>query len=134
MKVSIHLRYLHQDKGESLHELMKRYPQYSKTSIFRHSNLPITDIETDRRCLSKGRPKKISERDGRKIIRSLHKLREIYGNFSSTDIQRDCSFNEKDISNRTIRRFLKSKGYSYDQCRKKGQLSNEDLQKRLKFA
>lgn len=133
-KVSIHLRYLSQDKGLILPELVKRYPNYSRTSIYRHSRLPIEEDKVDSRHSNKGRPRKLSERDVRKLISSLHKLRKTYGNFASTDIQRDAGISQKDVSNRTIRQSLGKEGYAYSQCRRKGQLLKEDLKKRLSFA
>ena len=41
MDVSIHVRYLHQDKGEGLKDLILKYPENSKTSLHRHSKLTI---------------------------------------------------------------------------------------------
>ena len=38
------------------------------------------------------------------------------------------------VSNRTIRRSLRAKGFKFRQCGKKGQLSVEDLKKRFQFA
>ena len=42
--VSVHIRYLHQDLGLNLTELCQRYPQYPKTSIYRHSKLKIGEV------------------------------------------------------------------------------------------
>ena len=74
--VSMHLRYLHQDKGETLPQLMQRYPQYSRTTIYNHSRLPIGENIVDRRHSNKGRPAKLTPRDVRKLSSSLKKLRE----------------------------------------------------------
>ena len=41
MDVSIHVRYLHQDKGKGLKDLILKYPENSKTSLHRHSKLTI---------------------------------------------------------------------------------------------
>ena len=41
MDVSIYVRYLHQDKGEGLKDLILKYPENSKTSLHRHSKLTI---------------------------------------------------------------------------------------------
>ena len=35
-EISVHLRYLYQDKGLRGKELLKRYPQYSKATIYSH--------------------------------------------------------------------------------------------------
>ena len=39
--MSIHLRYLYQDKALKGKELLKRYPVYSKATIYRHASKPI---------------------------------------------------------------------------------------------
>ena len=134
LAVSLHLRYLHQDGGCKLPELLKRYPEYSRTTIYRHSRLPIQVLNEDKRHLNKGRPCKLTDRDNRKIVSTLLKLREDVGAFSSTDIQRVSGMKEKNVSNSTLRRSLRRHGYAYTQCRRKGILLKEDLKKRLKFA
>ena len=134
--VSIHLRYLHQDMGKRLPELCSMYKHYSKTSIFRHMKLPVEQVKEDGRIKNDkaGRKKKVSERDGRKVVASLKHLRETVGYFSSTDVQRESGVGIDVVSNRTLRRHVRSKGYRFSQCRRKGQLSVEDEKKRLKFA
>ena len=47
--------------------------------------------------------------------------------------KKNSDLKEIQVSNRTIRRSLRRRGYSYDQCRKIGQLAEDDL-KRLIFA
>ena len=71
MDVSIHLRYLHQDLGLKLEDLLRRYKGYSKTTIFRHAKKPISDTVLDKRKLNKGRPKKLSVRTQRSILRQI---------------------------------------------------------------
>lgn len=41
IEVWIHVRYLHQDKGEKIVDICKRYSHLPKTSIFRHCKLPL---------------------------------------------------------------------------------------------
>ena len=132
LEVSIHLRYLYQDMKLPLKELMKRYPNLSKTTIYTHCKKPIGTPAADRRHSNRGRPNKLSARDGRRLESSLLKLREEVGDLFSTDVQRDCPVVQ--ASNRTIRRSLSNMGYNFSQCRKKGQLSKEDCEKRLNFA
>ena len=133
LEVSIHLCYLHQDGGLSLKQLQQRYPQFSKTSVHTHSKLPVNKANKDGRHSNKGRPHKLSERDNRKLVSSLLKLRETIGDIHSTDIQKDSGIGSQ-VSNRTVRRVLKKHGYNFSQCRKKGLLLKEDLKKRLVFA
>ena len=79
MDVSIHVRYLHQDKGDDLKDLILRYQEYSKTSLHRHSKLPNGVYQKDGRHQSKGRKRLLSDRDNRKIIHCLHELRDTVG-------------------------------------------------------
>ena len=79
LDVSIHLRYLRQDLHMQLPELCDKYPQYPRTSIWRHSKMPIGEQKVDKRKESKGRPRKLTERDERKLTTSLSKLRESVG-------------------------------------------------------
>ena len=115
---------------------MSRYhPLYSKTSIFRHSKLALGEAKVDGRINNKsaGRKRKLKSRDHRAIVTSLLKLRTTEGNFHSTDVQKDAGL-EGEVSNRTVRRCLRTQGYRFTQCRKKGQLTTQDLKLRLAFA
>ena len=132
INISIHLRYLHQDQKVPLKDLQKRYPNIPKATIYRHCKKNIAEVTTDHRHQNKGRPRKMSARDVRHVESTLVKLREEVGDLYSTDVGRDAGVDH--VSNRTIRRCLREQGYKFSQCRKKGQLSKEDLKKRLRFA
>ena len=109
------------------------YPQYSRTSIFRHMKKQINDIAANpspRRY--NGRPRKVTDRDVRRIIAAIRTLREDNGNFNATDIRREAGV--KHLSKRTVCRVLNREGYRFRQCRHKGILVKEDLKKRYKFA
>ena len=135
LEVSLLLRYLHQELGETLNRLQELYPQYKRTTIYRHMKKPMAEVsERDRPGGSGGRPRKGSARDKRKLVNALMKLRETEGNFSATDIQREAGIPESQMSNRTVRRYLNKMGYRVSQCRRKGILLKEDLVKRLAFA
>ena len=134
--LSLVLRYLHQEKGESLRRLTELYPQYPRTSIYRHMKKPINEIEKPANDNVnkglRGRPRKYTDRDVRQITAALRTLYEREGNFSVTDIQKESGIYH--ISKRTIRRMLNNMGYRFKQCRKKGILVREDLDKRYQFA
>ena len=50
LDVSIHIRYLHQDMGVGGVDLCKRYPNFSKTSIYRHMTKKLgISVRTDAR-------------------------------------------------------------------------------------
>lgn len=136
LEVSLVLRYLHQVHKEPLKRLQEMYPQYTRTTLYRHCIKPISETEKVdlRRKTGKGKKRKLTPRDERKLVSALLKLRKTEGNFCSTDIQKEAGLSEKDICNRTVRRALNRMGYRYSQCRRKGQLIDSDLTRRLAFA
>ena len=81
-----------------------------------------------------GRPKKISLRQERRLVRGIKLLRTEEGTFSSKRLMQRCSLREGDVSNRTIRRYLNINGFKYLQARKKGLISDKDKRERFKFA
>ena len=107
---------------------------YSKATIYRHATKALgQSSREDKRKKNKGRPRKLSIRDERKIIRSIPALRKEEGSFSSKRIAGHAGLARENISNRTIRRCLNRHGYNYRQSRKKGLMSAQDRAKRVKF-
>jgi transposase len=132
--VSIHLRYLHQDLGVKGNELLKRYKDYSRASIFRHAKKKITDITVDKRKFNQGRPKKLSVRDERNILRQIPKLRRSKGkSYSIKDVRKESDV-PANVSDRTVSRVLYKVGYGYRKALRKGILTEKDAKLRLKFA
>ena len=82
----------------------------------------------------KGRPPKLSARDGRQLVRAIKRLRGREGNFSCQRIMQEARISPQDVSVRTVTRFLNSQGFYYLQARKKGVLKADDMKKRLMFA
>ena len=76
LKISVHLRYLNQDKDVRGKELLKMYSKLSKATIYRHAKKPLGDKTVDKRKHIHGRTRKISPRDKRLILRKIHMLRE----------------------------------------------------------
>ena len=131
LQVSMVLRYLHQEKGETLERLVKLYPQYARTTIHRHMKKEINDTGTEAKKRT-GRPPKVTDRDRRHILAAMRKLKEEYGTFNATHIRRRAEVYH--LAPRTVRRVLNDAGYKYKQCRRKGILLKGDLKKRLNFA
>ena len=71
LEVSVRLRYLHQDKEVKQLKYVKRFPNHSKCNIYTHAKPPDEAAKTDRRELKKRRPKVLSIRDDRKIIKTF---------------------------------------------------------------
>ena len=63
LEVSVHLRYLDQEKGIRGRELLKMYPNLSKGIIYQRAKKPVADKTVDKRKHNHGRPKKISQRE-----------------------------------------------------------------------
>ena len=133
LEVPVRLRYLHQDKGVKICDLVKRFPNYSKSNIYIHAKLPDEAAKTDGRKLNKGRPKVLTVRDERKIIRTMLMLRETLGSFSIKRLKLESGV-DPHVSDNTIMRILKRNKYHYLQSRKKGLMSRHDARTRLLFA
>ena len=130
---SIEIRVLYQVAGVRGKALLQRFPQYSKATIYKHCRKEINcqNAPQDRRKLCKGRKRLLSCRDFRKIVRTINRLRETVGSFTSKRLQLEAGLGN--ISNRTFRRYLNIIGYRYCRSRKKGLLKKTDLKKRMKF-
>ena len=76
LDVSIHLRMLYNEHGLRGQQLLDRYPEYTKASIYSHAKKPICEMTVDERKHNPGRPRKLSERDERAIIRQVAMFRE----------------------------------------------------------
>ena len=60
LEVSVHLRYLYQDKGMRGKEFLKVYSKVSEATIYCHAKKPVADKTVDNRKYNHGRPRKIS--------------------------------------------------------------------------
>lgn len=133
IEVSLHLRYLYQDLGIRGRQLLVKYKQFSKASIYRHARKPIGNPVIDKRKHNPGRPPKLSERDKRSIIRQVAVLRHSVGHFTSRHVRVSAGIGSR-VSDETIRRVMRSDGLNYRHSRKKGLLTRKDLKSRLQFA
>ena len=79
-----------------------------------------------------GRKRKLSLRDERSIIRSLHYARKQDGNFTSKRIRLYSGVSS--VHDRNVRRVLNKYGYHYRQAIRKGLLTENVLKVRMKFA
>lgn len=131
--ISIYMRYLHQEKHLTGDKILERFPQYSRATIFRHIKKPVNEKVFDKRVNNPGRPRKLSVRDERCIVRAVLRLRRLYGSFTAKRLRTEAGISP-DISVWTIRRVLNRNGYSYLQSRKKGMITRKDMLQRLRFA
>ena len=82
MEVSIHLRFLHQEMGLRGRALTRRYPEYSRASIYRHAKKRTGAQHTGKRHTNQGKPRKLTEHDRRSLFRNIPKLRKTTGLFT----------------------------------------------------
>lgn len=108
----------------------------SPSTVHKIAKTPLTSIEANKKGKkpSKGRPRKLSTRQGRTIIRALYKLRKTEGNFTVKRIMREAGLSEGEVSVRTVSRFLNRKGYYSLVARKKGLMTDRDRKLRIAFA
>ena len=91
-------------------------------------------VQKNPQCRIEGRPRKITKEQGRRIIRSVHRLGRTEGNFTVRRLMQDVGISEKTINILTVQRFLNKKGYYYLQARKKGLVTKSDRKIRISFA
>ena len=106
----------------------------SKSSFYRFQNMNINESEERKTSKVGGRPRKLSGRDERSLPRHVKYLRHKEGNFTSKRLMEVANIDNKQVSNRTVRRVLNNQGYKFVQARKKGVLTTKDLKRRLSFA
>ena len=128
LEVPVQLRYLHQEKGVKMCELLKReeFACYSKSNVYLHAKQPVNTIRKDQWYKNKGRPQLLSERDNHRMIRAISTLWNTEGSFSARRLKVAASI-DPNISDYTVRRSLNQKGYRYLQSRRKGLMSQKDI-------
>jgi transposase len=133
---SIHWRMLHQQLSWTSSQIkgMRKYKRFSKATICRHMKKPLMDDSLlDKRRANTGRPRKLSARQERHILREAERLRETDGHFTIKRIKTLVGINEY-VSDETVRRVFRKAGFRYSHSRKKGVLRRDDLRRRLEFA
>lgn len=134
VEMSVYLRYLHQDAKIPICKLAKRFPKYPRSSIKRHAKKGIDSGILDKRKNNKGRPPVLSDRDKRRIISQIPKLRkDRKGDFTMEHI-REASSVKDSIGDSTVRRVMQKEGYRFRDKLRKGVLTEKDVKLRLKFA
>ena len=112
---------LHRETGVSRVQIYRIWKEEPKENIGSKSRQGIG-----------GRPKKLTAKDERLLLRQVPKLRKEFPNWTARRLMADCKINN--VSVRTITRLLNRNGYKSRQARKKGLISKSDQQKRVKFA
>lgn len=119
------------EEGVAYREIARR-SRVALSSVHRICSTPLRHLV--RRNRAGGRPRSLSRRQERALLRNLNKLRMLEGNFSSRRLMEVSGLNNLHVSDRTIRRALNRHGYRYLQSRKKGLLTKADFASRVAFA
>ena len=106
----------------------------SASSVYRIAHEKRYKRCTSEETCKRGRKNKLSDRDKRRLIRCITVLRKREGNFTCRVLMEEAGIQQKDVSVRTVSRFLNSQNYYYLQTRRKGLMTAEDHIKRVKFA
>ena len=111
---------------------VSRLLHVSRSSVWR---IGRETVEAKKKALLKrGRPSKLTDRAKRHILRCFSKIRESEGTFCVKRLMQQSGIGERDVTPRTINRFLNDNGYRYLQARKKGLITRKDLKDRVAFA
>lgn len=81
-----------------------------------------------------GRPRKLTSREERKLLRGIHILRVQEGGFTIKRLMNNAHIDHTKVSVTTVQRFLNKQGYFCLQARKKGLMTQKDLKNRSHFA
>lgn len=74
----------------------------SKASAWRIKNEGLLGDKQSKEHYRRGRAVKLSQRDGRQLVRALKGLREIEGNFSCQRIMQEAGISAQDVPLRTV--------------------------------
>ena len=136
MVTSVAIRLLYQEHKLRICEIAKKIPEFHET--YYQSTCQITiptsgSLPIDKRKYNRGRPRKLTERDERKILRSVVTLRKDIGPcFPSTKIEKESGVSH--ACNRLVRLYLNKHGLYFRHSRKKGLVTVKDRLNRVKFA
>ena len=103
------IRFLYVEKRYSLREIAGKVGRSAATvmQVLKESNSASRHSRTHANVTYKrrGRPRKLSSREERLLIRALHKLRRTEGNFTAKRLMNEANISESNVSVRTVARF-----------------------------
>ena len=108
--------------------------QISISSVSRIAKEGCSKKKSPNTYLKRGPKFKLTEREKRQLIRCLRILRMRDGTFTCKNLMEESGIDQRQVSVRTVTRYLNSQGYFYLQTRRKGLMTDEDRAKRVKFA
>ena len=83
------MRLAYQMSGLRGNDFLKNFPQYNKSTIYKHCKLPIESEAdcVDRKRHNKGHPKKLSDWDYRLAVFKISEIRTTEGSFTPRRLQ-----------------------------------------------
>ena len=132
-RTSAEIKILYQRHNVRGRDLVRYFPRMSRANIYKHARRPLGTEYSDKRKGNPRRPRTITGKLARLIMRQVQKYMADGESFCSKDLQVMTSTTDM-MNNRTLRRELNRNGLKYLHLRKKGVLTEEDHEKRMKFA
>jgi transposase len=133
-KKRAYAEFLCKEKGYSCRQIASKI-RISKSSVSRilkedHKK----NTNNIRKKKKRGRRNLLSERDQRKLARSISQLRLESPNFSAMEVVQRSGISCTKAKYTTFLGYLKKLGYGFRQTRRKGVLTDRDYKKRLGYA
>ena len=104
------ISFLYKERRYSLREIAAKVDRSAATvmRVLKEFNTPSMYSQTHRNVTHqrRGRPRKLSSRGERLLIRALLKLRHTEGNFTAKRLMNEANISEGDVSVRIVGRFL----------------------------
>lgn len=131
-EVRAYVRYLRNEMHLSYRAIAKKC-HIAHTSV---GNILHSPLHPPKKTSSTrpGRPRKLTPRRERHLLRELNKMQEEQGKFSVADVMTQANVSSSESSERSVRRLFNRNGYSYLPTRRKGILTKQDLKLRVTFA
>ncbi len=121
------------DKENNAKALSKKLG-VSLAQVYRIKKQPLRHVSGKNKSEHKVfcRPEKLDDRSKRHLLRMVKQLRKTEPNWTVKRLMEVADV--KNVSRRTVNRFLNKNGYSYLQARRKGLMSAKDRKARVTFA
>ena len=103
-------------RGLSIRKVAKEC-NVSRAYVWRMRHIEMNVNKSSKnRAETRGRPKKLTARQQRVLLRSICILREQEGYFTIKRLMENAGISRREVSESTISRFLNKKGYYYFQA------------------
>ena len=121
-EIRAYFRFIMENHGVKKQDIVRKY-NISRASLYRilsNENLGLKRNLHGQDIQRKGRPRKLSERDERSLLRQIDVLRRQEGSFTIKRLMLEAGIDATTVSYKTVRCLLHRHGYNYIQARRKG--------------